>query len=115
MNSAVIASLACLLVLHVEGQQPLRSQCQCLKGVVKFIDRKLIKEYRPHYPSTFCPQTELIVTTVNGKKCLNPESKLGKILMQSWRNRFEKNEVSATTSGPMETVTSTTAHTSTQL
>uniref|UniRef100_UPI003AAFAF18 C-X-C motif chemokine 11-1-like n=1 Tax=Centroberyx gerrardi TaxID=166262 RepID=UPI003AAFAF18 len=115
MKSAFIASLACLLVLHVEGQRPPRSQCKCLAGVINVINPRLIKDFRPHNPSTFCPETELIVTTVNGKKCLNPESALGKILMQKWRNRFEKNEVSATTSGQMKTVTSTTAHTSSQL
>ncbi|KAM4625716.1 chemokine (C-X-C motif) ligand 11, duplicate 8 isoform 1-T1 [Polymixia lowei] len=81
MKSAVITVfLIGLLVFCVEGQLATKLKCNCLDNGVNSINRKLIQEYEWYDPSPFCPRMEIIVTTREGKKCVNPESKLGKFL-----------------------------------
>uniref|UniRef100_A0AAX7TIN9 Chemokine interleukin-8-like domain-containing protein n=1 Tax=Astatotilapia calliptera TaxID=8154 RepID=A0AAX7TIN9_ASTCA len=63
MNS-VTAFIACLLILGAQGQPASKSnKCKCYSYIGR-ISPKLIKaEPVIHYPSIFCPHTEIIVTT----------------------------------------------------
>ncbi|XP_076005600.1 C-X-C motif chemokine 10-like [Genypterus blacodes] len=87
MKSAlIIACLTCLLVLSVQGQLTTGSdKCNCLNGFYKVRSLKLIKtEVTIHKPTAFCPNTEIIVitTTDNQRRCVNPGSPLGRILLK---------------------------------
>ncbi|XP_042276357.1 C-X-C motif chemokine 2-like isoform X2 [Thunnus maccoyii] len=109
MKSAVIAFLTCLLVLYVQGQSDTTSSCKCLNGYVGRINTKVIKGMPViHHPSVFCLKTEIIVTIADQKKCVNPASPLGKIIL---KNMQKKNEaVSMTTTTSQTNTQSSTSH-----
>uniref|UniRef100_A0A668VDJ1 Chemokine interleukin-8-like domain-containing protein n=1 Tax=Oreochromis aureus TaxID=47969 RepID=A0A668VDJ1_OREAU len=81
MNS-VTAFVACLLILGAQGSKS--NKCKCYSYIGR-ISPKLIKaEPVIHYPSIFCPHTEIIVTTkADMKKCVNPESPLGRHILKN--------------------------------
>ncbi|XP_042276360.1 uncharacterized protein LOC121903422 isoform X3 [Thunnus maccoyii] len=109
MKSAVIAFLTCLLVLYVQGKSDTASSCKCLNGYVGRVNSKVIKGMPViHQPSVFCLKTEIIVTIADQKKCVNPESPLGKIIL---KNMQKKNEaVSMTTTTSQTNTQSSTSH-----
>ncbi|XP_026221768.1 C-X-C motif chemokine 10-like [Anabas testudineus] len=113
MNSDVIAFLFCLLALGVQGQPASSSsKCKCLSYVGR-VNSQLIKaEPVIHYPSVFCPNTEIIITTTADKeKCVNPQSPLGRLILKNYKNKHgKKGAVSMTTVS-----SSTTLHTSPKL
>uniref|UniRef100_A0A3P9B743 C-X-C motif chemokine 10 n=1 Tax=Maylandia zebra TaxID=106582 RepID=A0A3P9B743_9CICH len=84
MNS-VTAFIACLLILGAQGQPASKSnKCKCYSYIGR-ISPKLIKaEPVIHYPSIFCPHTEIIVTTkADMKRCVSPESPLGRHILKN--------------------------------
>ncbi|XP_067429962.1 C-X-C motif chemokine 11-like isoform X3 [Thunnus thynnus] len=109
MKSAVIAFLTCLLVLYVQGQSDNTKKCKCSNSYVGRINTKVIKGMPDIYhPSVFCLKTEIIVTIADQKKCVNPESPLGKIIL---KNMQKKNEaVSMTTTTSQTNTQSSTSH-----
>ncbi|KAM7392191.1 hypothetical protein PAMP_022821 [Pampus punctatissimus] len=115
MKSAVIAFLTCLLVLCVQGQTDTNSKkCKCLDGYVGRINTKLIKAMPVIYqPSIFCPQTEIIITiTADKKKCVDPQSPLGKTILKNMNKHRKNGAVSMpTTSSQTNTQSSTSLHT----
>uniref|UniRef100_A0A3Q3ECT0 Chemokine interleukin-8-like domain-containing protein n=1 Tax=Labrus bergylta TaxID=56723 RepID=A0A3Q3ECT0_9LABR len=97
MKPAVVTFLTCLLVLCVQGQSDNGSEtCKCSNGFIGRIQLKHIKAGPFIYePSVFCRHTEItIITTANKKKCVNPESPLGKLILGN--NQKMKAAVSAT-------------------
>ncbi|KAM7018607.1 uncharacterized protein LKV04_005905 [Tautogolabrus adspersus] len=117
MNPAVVTFLTCLLVLCVRGQSDNRSEsCKCSNG---FIGRIIPKHIRAgpfiHEPSVFCSRTEItLITTANMEKCVNPQSPLGKLILNN--NQKKKAAVSATTtSGQTNTVSSSSLKTTSKL
>ncbi|KAM7416972.1 hypothetical protein PAMA_018856 [Pampus argenteus] len=115
MKSAVIAFLTCLLVLCVQGQSDTGSKkCKCSGGYVGRINPKFIKAVPViHQPSIFCPQTEIIITIIaDKKKCVNPQSLLGKTILKNMHKPRKNGAVSMrTTSSQMNTQSSTSPHT----
>ncbi|XP_014186799.1 C-X-C motif chemokine 10 [Haplochromis burtoni] len=100
MNS-VTAFIACLLILGAQGQPASKSnKCKCYSYIGR-ISPKLIKaEPVIHYPSIFCPHTEIIVTTkADMKRCVSPESPLGRHILKNHNKQGKKGAVSTTTAG----------------
>ncbi|XP_044190573.1 C-X-C motif chemokine 2-like isoform X2 [Thunnus albacares] len=111
MKSAVIAFLTCLLVLYVQGKSDNTSSCKCLNGYVGRINTKVIKGMPDiHHPSVFCLKTEIIITIADQKKCVNPASPLGKIILQNMQKKNEAVSMTTTTS-QTNTQSSTSHHT----
>ncbi|XP_061586166.1 C-X-C motif chemokine 10-like [Cololabis saira] len=111
MNPVITFFLTCLLLLCAQGLPLSRShKCNCSSGYVKKINPKLIQgEPQILHPSVFCPRTEIIVTIRgNQEKCLDPESLLGKQIL----NRYMKRRAgsSTTTTSTTTTTTTTTPH-----
>ncbi|XP_047448363.1 C-X-C motif chemokine 9-like [Mugil cephalus] len=108
MNSAVTIFLTCLLVFWAQGQPAIRSsQCKCSKSFVGRMSQKLIRaEPVVHYPSIFCPRTEIIITTAENKeKCVNPLSPLGQLILKN-KSKHEKKGAGSTTTASGHTTTS---------
>uniref|UniRef100_A0A1A7Z775 Chemokine interleukin-8-like domain-containing protein n=1 Tax=Iconisemion striatum TaxID=60296 RepID=A0A1A7Z775_9TELE len=85
MKSAPIGLLVCLLILSVQGQQSDKSnKCKCSNSLLTRFSPKLIKaEPVVYQPSSFCPQTEIIITIKEGKeKCVDPKSPFGKFILK---------------------------------
>ncbi|KAL7391591.1 hypothetical protein ABVT39_011462 [Epinephelus coioides] len=108
MNSAVIAFLASLLVLCAQGQRDLSSQCKCYSFIGKSSTKLIKGEPVIHSPSNSCPHTEIIITTTaDMKKCVNPKSPLGQLILKNKENSSvavdqcikESSLVSCTSSG----------------
>ncbi|XP_022613981.1 C-X-C motif chemokine 10-like [Seriola dumerili] len=119
MNSAVVASLTCLLVLCAQGQPASRSsRCKCSNDYIGRISPKLIKaEPVIHQPSVFCPHTEIIITiTGNKEKCVNPQSPLGRLIQKN-KNKYEKKGAVSTTTASSQSSTwsSTRLHSTSKL
>ncbi|XP_074493269.1 C-X-C motif chemokine 10-like [Sebastes fasciatus] len=119
MNPAVIAVLASLLVLCAQGQPDNKSsKCKCLNGYVGRVNLRLIKgEPVVHHPSIFCPSTEIIIrTTADKEKCVNPQSRLGQLILNN-QNKHAKNGAVSTTTASSQTNTqsSTRLHTISKL
>ncbi|XP_042276356.1 C-X-C motif chemokine 2-like isoform X1 [Thunnus maccoyii] len=111
MKSAVIAFLTCLLVLYVQGQSDTTSSCKCLNGYVGRINTKVIKGMPViHHPSVFCLKTEIIVTIADQKKCVNPASPLGKIILKNMSKQKKNEAVSMTTTTSQTNTQSSTSH-----
>uniref|UniRef100_A0A667Y256 Chemokine interleukin-8-like domain-containing protein n=1 Tax=Myripristis murdjan TaxID=586833 RepID=A0A667Y256_9TELE len=89
MKSALIALLACLLVLW--QRQP-KTKCKCLDGAIDHINPKLITDCQGYDSSPFCPKAELIVVTKHTRKCVNPESPFGKRIFQRCKDSAEYTE-----------------------
>uniref|UniRef100_A0A3Q4HA22 Chemokine interleukin-8-like domain-containing protein n=1 Tax=Neolamprologus brichardi TaxID=32507 RepID=A0A3Q4HA22_NEOBR len=77
MNS-VTAFIACLLILGAQGQPASKSnKCKCYSYIGRIS------------PNIFCPHTEIIVTTkADMKKCVNPESPLGRHILKNHNNKL---------------------------
>ncbi|XP_030581476.1 C-X-C motif chemokine 9-like [Archocentrus centrarchus] len=106
MNS-ITAFLTCLLVLCAQAQPASRSnKCKCYNYIGR-ISPKLIKDEPVIYhPSIFCPRTEIIVTIkTDTKKCVNPESPLGRLILKN-QNRDGKNGAVSTTTAGQSTASS---------
>ncbi|XP_061586167.1 C-X-C motif chemokine 10-like [Cololabis saira] len=111
MNPVITFFLTCLLLLCAQGLPLSRShKCKCSGGFVKKINPKLIQgEPQILHPSVFCPRTEIIVTIRgNQEKCLNPESLLGKQILN--RNMKRKAGSSSSTTTTTTTPHPTTGH-----
>ncbi|KAL6465586.1 hypothetical protein MHYP_G00257190 [Metynnis hypsauchen] len=78
MKSAVaFVVLACLLMLHVQGQaRPSTKRCLCQGSGVNMVRLQRVEKVEVYPPSPSCENVEIIVTLKNGagQKCLNPES-----------------------------------------
>ncbi|XP_029916760.1 C-X-C motif chemokine 6-like [Myripristis murdjan] len=111
MKSALIALLACLLVLCAQGQRQPKTKCKCLDGAIDHINPKLITDCQGYDSSPFCPKAELIVVTKDTKKCVNPESPFGKRIFQRCKDRV--NGVSPNTPSQPAAVTVTSSATPT--
>uniref|UniRef100_A0A672Y9L8 Chemokine interleukin-8-like domain-containing protein n=1 Tax=Sphaeramia orbicularis TaxID=375764 RepID=A0A672Y9L8_9TELE len=114
MKSVVFALLCCLVFLHVHaGQQEKTSNnCKCKNGyITKRISSKHIKsEPVIHEASVFCPKTEIIITTITDeKKCVNPESPLGKLILKNKEKHDKKMAERMTTSSQTHTSSQTTS------
>ncbi|XP_062274173.1 growth-regulated alpha protein-like [Scomber scombrus] len=106
MNSAVIAFLTCLLVLCVQGQ-PGHSSSKCMcDSYVGPIHRRFIKGIPViHNPSIYCSKTEIIITTTaDNQKCVDPESRLGKHILEKM-SKLRKNRAASTTTTSSQTST----------
>ncbi|XP_042276359.1 growth-regulated alpha protein-like isoform X2 [Thunnus maccoyii] len=111
MKSAVIAFLTCLLVLYVQGQSDTASSCKCLNGYVGRVNTKVIQGMPViHQSSVFCLKTEIIVTIADKKKCVNPASPLGKIILQNMSKQKKNEAVSMTTTTSQTNTQSSTSH-----
>ncbi|KAM9857801.1 C-X-C motif chemokine 11-like [Aulostomus maculatus] len=92
MRSALLLriGLTCLLLLYVHGQ-PVNnsSKCECSKDFIKRIKSRDIEgEPVINEPNVFCPNIEIIITTKeNQRKCINPESPAGVIILKNMRRR----------------------------
>ncbi|XP_056133427.1 C-X-C motif chemokine 11-6-like [Lampris incognitus] len=86
---AVFCLLTCLLVFHVEGQLHSRLKCKCSGKYVDSLHHKLMTSFQVHEKSPLCPRVE-IVATLRTNICVNPDSKLGKFLIEVDRKRNEK-------------------------
>ncbi|KAJ8005596.1 hypothetical protein DPEC_G00119580 [Dallia pectoralis] len=76
-----------LLLVNVEGQVGhSKSRCQCLNGVINQIPFLRIQSANVHNSTNYCPRIEIIVTLKNGngRRCLNPESLMGKKVVEKW-------------------------------
>ncbi|KAI9543639.1 hypothetical protein NQZ68_008686 [Dissostichus eleginoides] len=97
MHSALPALLSCLLVLYAQGHPANRSNtCKCFKFAGKINKQQIQGEPVIHEPSNFCPRTEIIIFTANKDKCVNPQSRLGKLILTN-KNRHGKNRAESTT------------------
>ncbi|KAF3689229.1 C-X-C motif chemokine 11 Beta-R1 H174 Interferon gamma-inducible protein 9 [Channa argus] len=86
----VITFLTCLLVLCAQGLPASgSSKCKCLNSYIGRVSRQQIKGNPViHLPSTFCPHTEIIVTTTTDKeKCVNPQSPFGKLILKNHKHK----------------------------
>ncbi|XP_051278142.1 C-X-C motif chemokine 9-like isoform X3 [Dicentrarchus labrax] len=100
MNPAAIAFLTCLFVFSAQGLPANRSNtCKCLNGYLKHITPQSIKAVQAvHLPNIFCPHTEIIITTTANKdKCVDPKSKLGKLILNNMNKQKKNGAVSTTT------------------
>ncbi|XP_078027088.1 uncharacterized protein LOC144464299 [Epinephelus lanceolatus] len=108
MNSAVIAFLASLLVLCAQGQRDLSSKCKCYSFIGRFSSKLIKGEPVIHSPSNFCPHTEIIITTTaDMKKCVNPKSPLGQLILKN-KEKQEKNGAGSMTKMTTATASSQT-------
>ncbi|XP_044190686.1 growth-regulated alpha protein-like [Thunnus albacares] len=111
MKSAVIAFLTCLLVLYVQGQSDTTSSCKCLNGYVGRINTKVIQGMPDiHHPSFVCLKTEIIITIADRKKCVNPASPLGKMILRNMSKQKKNEAVSMTTTTSQTNTQSSTSH-----
>ncbi|XP_017288183.1 interleukin-8-like [Kryptolebias marmoratus] len=115
MKSAVFAFLACTLVLSAQGQLASRSsKCKCSNGFLTRINPSMFKgEPVVYQPSVFCSRTEIILKTKDNKeKCLDPESRLGKRILEVRQKHRKAGAVRMTTaSAQTSTSDSTRRHT----
>ncbi|RVE68816.1 hypothetical protein OJAV_G00095780 [Oryzias javanicus] len=83
MKAVFIALLSFLLVLCARGQPagPAR-QCRCSSGFMILSIKSIKDTPQVTEPHTFCPRTEIIITLNNKKKCVDPESRLGKRILK---------------------------------
>uniref|UniRef100_A0A3Q3MWM7 Chemokine interleukin-8-like domain-containing protein n=1 Tax=Mastacembelus armatus TaxID=205130 RepID=A0A3Q3MWM7_9TELE len=118
MNAYIIAFLSCLLILCAQGQLAGRSNlCRCSNGYVGRNPQLIKAEPVIHHPSSFCPRTEIIVTTTaNKEKCVNPQSPLGKLILKNYHKRMKTGAVRMlTASTQAATRSSTRLHTTSGL
>ncbi|KAK2841810.1 hypothetical protein Q5P01_012010 [Channa striata] len=91
MSIPVIAFLNCLLVLCAQGHPASRSnKCKCFNHYIGRLSPQQIKGNPVvHFPSIFCPYTEIIITTTkNNDKCVNPQSPFGKLILKNHKHKY---------------------------
>ncbi|KAM3912605.1 C-X-C motif chemokine 10-like [Leptodactylus fuscus] len=59
------------------------SRCRCINTATN-IRPKLIENIEVIQPSSSCENTEIIITVQSARRCLNPNTKLGRIIMKCW-------------------------------
>ncbi|XP_036454512.1 C-X-C motif chemokine 11-6-like [Colossoma macropomum] len=76
-SAAAFVVLACLLVVHVQGQaRPGVKRCLCQGSLVNMVRLQRVEKIEIHPDGPACENMEIIVTLKNGagQKCLNPDS-----------------------------------------
>ncbi|XP_036454641.1 C-X-C motif chemokine 11-6-like [Colossoma macropomum] len=76
-SAAAFVVLACLLMVHVQGQaRPGVKRCLCQGSPVNMVRLPRVEKIEIHPAGPSCENMEIIVTFKNGvgQKCLNPES-----------------------------------------
>ncbi|KAK5870454.1 hypothetical protein PBY51_003398 [Eleginops maclovinus] len=90
MHPALTALLCCLLVLSAQGHPANKSnKCKCLKFVNRVNPQQIQGQPAIHEPSAFCQHREIIIWISNVEYCINPQSKLGKLILTN-RSRHGK-------------------------
>ncbi|KAL6465576.1 hypothetical protein MHYP_G00257090 [Metynnis hypsauchen] len=93
-SAAAFVVLACLLMVHVQGQA--RSgvkRCLCQGPGVNMVRLQRVEKIEIHPAGPSCENMEIIVTLKNGagQKCLNPESNFAQnYIKKATQNRSDQ-------------------------
>ncbi|KAM5193771.1 C-X-C motif chemokine 11-6-like [Mantella aurantiaca] len=93
MTRILIAVLASLLILQcVQAMSPIgRRRCLCLGHLSNSVDIMQLKKLEVFPESSKCEKTETVARMKNGEvKCLNPNSKLVKLIIAKKKTRSDK-------------------------
>ncbi|NP_001119885.1 chemokine (C-X-C motif) ligand 11, duplicate 8 precursor [Danio rerio] len=89
-TAAAFVALGCFLMVEVKGKIPdLKNRCLCADKGANNVNLKTIEKIQIIHPSPSCKRLEIVVTLMKGagKKCLNPESNLGKNILKALRKK----------------------------
>ncbi|XP_036454510.1 C-X-C motif chemokine 11-6-like [Colossoma macropomum] len=91
-SAAAFVVLACLLMVHVQGQaRPSVKRCLCQGSGVNVVRLQRVEKVEVYPAGPSCENVEIIVTLKNGagQKCLNPESSFAQNYI---KRAFKKSE-----------------------